>query len=74
MAVQIKTGSALSLGRLGLALGNGHAYAATGSIFVLSLGTALMITAGILLVVGLTNLGTSDKKKPKADQTKEKLQ
>jgi len=69
MAVQVKTGSAMSLGRLGLALGKGHAYAATGSIFALSLGMALIIAAGTLLVVGLTNLGTSDKKKPKAGQT-----
>ena len=69
MAAQIKTGSALSLGRLGLALGNGHAYAATGSILTLSLGMVLIIAAGTLLVVELTSLGTSDKKKPKADQT-----
>jgi len=69
MAVQGKTGSALSLGRLGLALGKGHAYAATGSILGPAIATVLVIAAGAVLVVGLTSLLTSDKKKPKARQT-----
>lgn len=67
MAAEGNMGSALSLGRLGLGLGNGHAYAATGTVLGLSLGTVLMIATGALIVVGLTSLATSGKKKPKAD-------
>ena len=62
MGVQSNAGSALSLGRLGLALGNGHAYAAAGSILGVLLGTAVVITVGALLVVGLAGLGASDRK------------
>ena len=68
MAAEGNMGSALSLGRLGLGLGNGHTYAAAGTVLGLSLGTALMIAAGALIVVGLTSLVTSGEKKPKVDQ------
>jgi len=68
MGVHSNTGSALSLGRLGLGLGNGHAYAAAGGILGALLGTAVVITIGVLLVAGLAGMGASDRKKPEADQ------
>ena len=71
MAVHNGTSSALSLSKLGLALGNGHAYAAAGSVLGFFLGTAIVIAAGTLLVVGLVGMGSSasDEMKQKADQT-----
>lgn len=72
MALKETTGSALSLGggRLGLALGNGHAYAATATILGLSLvKAALVVAGGVLLVVGVKKLMASNSKKPKTAQT-----
>jgi len=87
MAVHSNTGSALSPGwsglalggsalslrkfKLGLALGKVHAAHATTSILLaLSLGVGLLATlGGALLLVGMTNFETSDKKKSKAGQT-----
>ena len=71
MAVHSNTGSALSLGRFGLALGKGHAaHAATSTLLALSLGVGVLVTlAGALLLVGMTDFETSDKKKSKAGQT-----
>jgi len=70
MALQGNTGSAVSsLGGLGLGLGNGHAYAATGSILGLTLGTALVITGGVLVVVGLARMAASAKNKANAAAT-----
>lgn len=62
MAVHSNTGSALSLGKLGLALGKGHAaHAATSILLALSLGVGLLATlGGALLLVGMTNFETSD--------------
>ena len=68
MAVQVETGSALSLGRLGLALGNGHAYAATGTLLGLSLAAVLVVAGGVLLIMGLTSVATPDRKKAKAER------
>jgi len=64
MALKETTGSALSLGGsgLGLALGKGHAYAATGSILGLSLGMVLVVVGGALVVVGLKRLMTTNNK------------
>jgi hypothetical protein len=73
MAAERNMGSALSLGRLGLGLGNGHTYSAAGTILGLSLGTALVIATGALIVVGLTSLVTSGGKKRKVDQPQETL-
>ena len=62
MAVHSRTGSALSLGKLSLALGKGHAaYAATSIL--------LAFSRGALLLVAMTDFETSDKKKSKAGQT-----
>lgn len=66
MAAEGNAASVLSLGGLGLGLGNGHAYAATGSILGLSLGTALVVAAGAVVIMGVASLVTSGKKKPKA--------
>jgi len=54
MLTESSTGSTLSLGGLGLGLGNGHAYAAVGSLLGLTLGVAVVVAAGTLLVVGLS--------------------
>ena len=57
-----------SMSRFGYALRHGYpAYAArgAGTILGLSLATALTITAGVLLIVGLASLLTSDKKQVK---------
>ena len=64
MALKGTTGSALSLGSsgLGLALGNGHAYAATGSVLGLSLGMMLAVVGGVLVAVGLKKLMTPNNK------------
>jgi len=64
-------GSALSLRKLGLTLGKAHAVHATTSILLaLSLGVGLLVTlGGALLLVGMTDFETSDKKKPRAGQT-----
>lgn len=50
MGLEVKAGSALALGRLGLGLGKGFAYTAGGTIAGMSLGTVLMITAGSLIL------------------------
>ena len=75
MAVHNNTGSALSLGKLGLVLGKVHAaHAATSTLLVLSFGTGLLVTlAGALLLVEITDFETSDKKKSKTGQTQETL-
>ena len=58
MGLETSTGS----GVFGLGLGHGHAYAATGILGV-SIGSALLITAGAALVVlGLKKLWASNKK------------
>ena len=67
MAAQGNAGSVLSLGGLGVGLGNGHAYAATGGILGVSLGAVLAVAAGTLIVVWLARMVTSDKKKPQTD-------
>ena len=71
MALHSNTDSALFLGKLGLALGKGHAAnVGTSTLLGLSLGVGLLVTlAGALLLVGMTNFETSDKKKSKAGQT-----
>lgn len=71
MAVHGNKGSALSLGKLGLALGKGHAAnVATSTLLSFSLGVGLLVTlAGALLLVGMTDFETSHKKKSKAGQT-----
>ena len=51
---------------MGLGLGNGHAYAATGAILG-SLGTAaLVVGAAVLLVIGVKALTNSREKNAKA--------
>jgi len=64
-------GSALCLRKLGLTLGKIHAAHATTSILLsLSLGVGLLVTlGGVLFLVGMTDFETSDKKKSKAGQT-----
>jgi hypothetical protein len=71
MAVHSNTGSALPLGKLGLALGKRYAVSATTStLLALSLGAGVLVTVvGALFLVGLTDFETSDKKKSKAGQT-----
>ena len=60
MSLEWKSGLGLGSGSgLGLGLGHGHAYAALGTAF---LGTALAVTAGVLLVAGLVGLATRKKK------------
>jgi len=55
------------LGRLGLGLGNGYAYAASGATIVGTiLGTALVITAGAL-IVGWVIGSVETTEKPKTD-------
>ena len=70
IAVHSHTCSALSLGKLGLALGKGHpAHVGTSILFALSLRVGLLVTlAGVLLLVGMTNFETSDEKKSKVGQ------
>lgn len=65
MALETSASSALPLGGgLGLALGNGHAYAATGTVLGLSLGTiALAVGGTILFIVGIKKLTNSKEKK-----------
>ena len=67
MALETGTSSALPLGGgLGLALGNGHAYAATGVLLGLSLGTVALAVGGtILFIVGIKKLASSKEKKTK---------
>lgn len=64
-------GSALSLRKLGFALGKVPAVHATTSILLaISLGVGLLVTlSGALLLVGMTDFETSDKKKSRAGQT-----
>ena len=71
MALPLKTSSTFPLcGGLGLALGNGHAYAATATILGLSLGkVSLIVAGGVLLVVAVKKLVTLNNKKPKTAQT-----
>lgn len=66
MSLKLKTGSALTAGSgLGLGLGNGHAYAAMGTILG-SLGVAaLIVSATVLLVVGVKTLVSSKNEKTK---------
>ena len=65
MSLKETTSSALPFGGgLGLGLGNGHAYAASGAILGLSLvKVALVVTGGVLLVVGVKKLMASNSKK-----------
>jgi len=60
MGMEWKTGSGLSVSRLGLGLGHGHVYAATGTTV---LGTALVIAAGVLIVAGLVGLAARRRKR-----------
>ena len=62
MALNLK---GLSLGSgLSLGVGNGHAYAATGTLLGLSLGSVALAVGGtILFIVGIKKLTKSKKKK-----------
>jgi hypothetical protein len=64
-------GSVLSLRKLALVLGKGHAvHATTNFLLSLSLGVGLLATlGGALLLVGIIDSEISDKKKSKAGQT-----
>ena len=59
MALKWKAGTGLSLGKVGLGLGFGHASVATGTTI---LGTTLMIVAGVLVVSGVVGLVRRKKK------------
>ena len=64
MALNLK---GLSLGSgLSLGVGNGHAYAATGTLLGLSLGAVALVVGGtILFIVGIKKLTSSKEKKTK---------
>lgn len=70
MAVHTGMGSALSLGKLGVALGKGHmAHAAASAVLGFSLtAVALAVVVGTLLLVEMTDSEAPDNKKPKAEQ------
>ena len=59
MGLKLKAGTGLSLGKVGLGLGFGHASVVTGTTI---LGTALMVVAGVLVISGVVGLAKRKKK------------